>query len=247
MHATLGWTGSGRQVVSAALEHPIGPTTVEEWLAQEHPEDGSRLELIYGYLHVSPPPTGQHQYAGFELCTLLKNALRDARHQGLYPVPGVAVKISTARRTGLIPDAVVLRIKPIGVAFEPGDVVLAVEVWSPDNTRAERETKMAEYAGAGVPFFWAVNQDKTGRSTVTAYYLDRGRYVEELTARPGTTVTIRLRRRYPLRSIRLTWIRNGDQEAGEVGAGEVESVVELLGHDHGAGVLPPAGFPGVAG
>lgn len=192
MHATLDWTGSGRQVVSAALEHPIGPTTVEEWLAQERPDDGSRLELIYGYLHVTPPPTAQHQTATFRLARVIDDALRAASSNDLHVVPGIGVKISTARRTALIPDIVVLSTRPVGVAFDAADLVLAAEVWSPGNTRAERETKMAEYAGAGVPFFWTVNQDKAGRSTVTAYHLDRGRYVEELTARPGTTVTIKV-------------------------------------------------------
>jgi Uma2 family endonuclease len=177
--------------VSAALEHPIGPTTVEEWLAQEHPDDGSRLELIYGYLHVTPSPTGQHQLAGDELRGVLKSALRDAHRPDLYAITGIGVKISTARRTGLIPDVVVMSTRPVGAAFEAADLVLVVEVWSPGNTRAERETKMAEYAGVGVPFFWAVHQDKIGGSTVTAYYLEDGRYVEELTARPGTTVTIK--------------------------------------------------------
>jgi Uma2 family endonuclease len=183
-------TDARRQEVSAVLEHPIGPTTVEEWLAQEHPDDGSRLELIYGYLHVTPSPTGQHQHAGDELRAVLKAALRDAHRPDLYPVTGIGVKISTALRTGLIPDVVVLSARPVGAAFDAADLVLAVEVWSPGNTRGERETKMAAYAGAGVPFFWAVNQDKNGRSTVTAYYLKDGRYIEELTARPGTAVTI---------------------------------------------------------
>ena len=177
--------------MSAALEHPIGPTTVEEWLALDPPDDGSRLELIYGYLHVTPAPTGQHQYAGAELRDILKSALRNAHRTDLYAVPGVGVKISTARRTALIPDVVVLSTRPVGAAFDAADLVLVVETWSPGNTRAERETKMAEYAGVGVPFFWAVNQNKIGRSTVTAYYLEDGRYVEELTARPGTTVTIK--------------------------------------------------------
>jgi Uma2 family endonuclease len=179
-------------VSAAALEHPIGPTTVEDWLAQEHPSDGSRLELIYGYLHASPPPSLQHQYSGDELRAVIKTALREARRSDLYAVTGAGVKISTAWRTALIPDLVVLKVRPVGVAVEADDLVLVVEVWSPGNTRTERETKMAAYAGAGVPFFWAMNQDRIGGSTVTAHYLENGRYVEELTAGPGTTVTIKV-------------------------------------------------------
>jgi Uma2 family endonuclease len=102
-------------------------------------------------------------------------------------VPGVGVRISTPWRTGLIPDIVVLVKRADSVAADATDLVLAVEVWSPGNTRTERETKMAAYAGVGVPFFWAFNRNRT----VTAYYLKGGQHVEELTAEPGTTVTIK--------------------------------------------------------
>ena len=177
--------------MSTALERPIGPTTVDEWLTMDHPSDGSRLELIYGYLHVSPAPSGLHQYAVAEVRSVLKDAVQTARRKDLYVVPGVGIKISTPRRTALIPDVVVLSTRPAGLAFEARDLVLAVEVWSPGNKRAERETKVAEYAGAGVPFFWGVKQDRFGSCTVTAYYLEDGQYVEELTAKPGTTVTVK--------------------------------------------------------
>lgn len=192
MRATLNWTESGRQDVAAALEHPIGPTTVEDWLAQEHPEDGSRLELIYGYLHATPPPSLQHQSTAFRLARVIDDAIRDALSKDLHVVPAAGVKISTAWRTALIPDLVVLRARPVGAAVEADDRVLVVEIWSPGNTQTERDTKMSAYAGAGVPFFWAVNQNKAGRSAVTTYHLRDGRYVEELTARPGSTVTIKV-------------------------------------------------------
>jgi hypothetical protein len=70
------------------LEHPIGPTTVADWLAMEHPPDGSRLELIDGYVHVTPPPSLQHQYAGDELRAVIKAALQDAHRTDLYAVTG---------------------------------------------------------------------------------------------------------------------------------------------------------------
>jgi Uma2 family endonuclease len=178
--------------VSTALERPIGPTTVDEWLTMDAPSDGSRLELIYGYLHVSPAPSGLHQLAGDELRAILKAALGAARRKDLYVITAVNIKISTPRRTALIPDVVVLSMRPARLMFEASDLVVAVEVWSPNNTRAERKTKMAEYAGAGVPFFWGVKQDRFGSCTVTAYYLEEGQYVEELTAKPGTKVTVRV-------------------------------------------------------
>jgi Uma2 family endonuclease len=178
-------------IVSAALEHPIGPTTVADWLAQDHPTNGSRLELILGYPHVSPPPSGQHQHATYELAQIVRNALRAGGRSDLHVVPGVGIRISTAWRTALIPDVSVLNIKPIGVSFGPEHLVLAVEVWSPGNTKTERDTKMAAYAGADVPFFWAVNEDRLGAITVSTYRLEDGRYDEELTAGPGQPVTIK--------------------------------------------------------
>lgn len=177
--------------MSAALQHPIGPNTVEDWLAAEHPEDGTRLELIWGYFHVSPAPSGQHQYAAAELWQLLKTTFRDSGRVDLYVVPAVGVEISTAARTALIPDVVVLNTRPVGASFEAENLVLAAEVWSPGNTRGERESKISAYAIAGVPFFWAVNLDKVGGISVTAYRLDNGRYVEDLTAESGAEVTIK--------------------------------------------------------
>jgi Uma2 family endonuclease len=138
--------------MSVALEHPIGPITVDNWLTRDHPADGSRLELIYGYLHMSPPPSGQHQYAGDELRLVLKHALRDADRSDSYAVTGVGVRISTNWRTALIPDVAVLNTRPVGTSFGPDDLELVGEIWSPGNGRAERETKTSAYAEAGVPF-----------------------------------------------------------------------------------------------
>jgi Uma2 family endonuclease len=177
--------------VSVAFEHPIGPTTVDDWLAREHPADGSRLELIFGYLHVSPPPTGQHQRAAFVLGRVIEDALRAGGRTDLHVVLGVGVEISTPWRTALIPDVVVLNTRPVGARFLPENLVLAVEIWSPSNTRTERDTKAAAYAGAEVPYFWTVNQDRVGAMTVTAYELVDGEYVEQTTAAPGGPTTIK--------------------------------------------------------
>ncbi len=41
----------------------------------------------------------------------------------------------------------------------PEDVVLAVEVVSPGIRRTDRFAKPGEYAAAGIPFYWRVEQD----------------------------------------------------------------------------------------
>lgn len=173
--------------MSTAVEHPlIGPYTVEEWLALPATVDGSRLELIFGHLHVTPVPSGEHQHLAYRLARLIDDALRAAGRADLHVVPVVNVRISTAWRTALIPDVVVLTRKPAGVSFAADEVALAVEVWSPGNPRAERDTKMAGYAAAGyaaagVPFVWTVDQpdDLRAMPTLTAYRLQDSRYIEE--------------------------------------------------------------------
>lgn len=179
-------------MTATALEHPLGPRTVEDWLATEPPEDGSRLELIWGYFHMSPAPGARHQQAILRLGRVLEDALHAADRTDLHVVPGVAVEISTPLRTGLIPDVVVLNVEPDGLSFARDEVVLAAEVWSPGNRRDERETKVGAYAEAGIPFFWSIELDRTSRrvSAVAAHRLVRGRYIEDAVARPGAAVTI---------------------------------------------------------
>lgn len=177
--------------MSIASEHAIGPTTVDDWLAHENPLDGSRVELILGYLHMNPPPTGQHQNAVYKLTRTLDDAIRDEGRPDLYAVPGVGVEISTPLRTALIPDVSVLNTRPVGTSFPRENLVLAVEIWSPSNSRAERDTKAGAYASADVPYFWVVDQDRFGGLRVVSHVLDGGRYLEDVVAEPGTMTTLK--------------------------------------------------------
>jgi Uma2 family endonuclease len=166
--------GGGLVAAAADARYMIGPYTVADWLALPATVDGSRVELINGYLHVTPPPSTGHQRAAGRLARLLEDAIRSQGRSEWDVLQAVGVQISTAWRTALIPDLVVLDRK-IDVAIVPTDaLLLAVEVWSPGNTRAERETEKAAYAAAGVPFFWALTTD-----CLTAYRLVNGEYVVE--------------------------------------------------------------------
>lgn len=176
--------------MSAALPHSIGPDTVDDWLAQEPPSDGSRLELIMGYFHLIPPPSGRHQYFGDELRTVLKTALHAAGRTDLFAVTGIGTQISTPWRTALIPDISVLNVRPLDASFRPEQLELVVEIWSPGNAHSERETKKVAFAGAGVRFLWTVDFDRAGRPAITAHRLRRGDYVVDGVAEPGVTTTL---------------------------------------------------------
>ena len=169
-------------MVTALLNDEPGPFTVADWHALPERDDGTRLELLGGHWLVSPPPGGPHQWATLQLLVRLRDALRDAERADLYPIGGVGVEISTARRTALIPDFAVLCCAPDKSSFVPGDLVLAGEIWSPGNTFSEQRAKHDAYASAGVEYFWSIAQDHRGPVELIAYRLHDGGYHVESTA-----------------------------------------------------------------
>ncbi|MFJ1732193.1 Uma2 family endonuclease [Streptomyces sp. NPDC088254] len=79
-------------------------------------------------------------------------------------------------RNGPEPDVSVVRadaIKgPDQTSYRAEDVLLAVEVVSPDSESRDRTTKPQKYAAAGIPSFWRVERDGNGRPLVHVYELD---------------------------------------------------------------------------
>ncbi len=172
-----------------ATIHPLGPMTVDDWLVEDPPADGSRLELILGYLYMTPLPSGPHQNVTLELAILLRDALRGAGRADLRALPGVGVRLSTPFRTAVIPDIAVINSDIEHVNFAASNVQLAVEVWSPGNTHAERETKIAAYAGAGVPYLWIVELPRSASVRFSGYRLVDTEYQQVVYADSGEVVT----------------------------------------------------------
>jgi hypothetical protein len=54
--------------MSPVLAHPIGSATIGDRLVRDQPADGSRLELIMGHFHVTPLPSGRHQWVTAPSC-----------------------------------------------------------------------------------------------------------------------------------------------------------------------------------
>ena len=81
------------------------------------------------------------------------------------------------RRNGPEPDVSVVLADavhgPDQTSYQARDVLLAVEVVSPDSESRDRTTKPQKYAAAGIPNFWRVEQGGTdGRPVVHVYELD---------------------------------------------------------------------------
>lgn len=130
---------------------------------------------------------GPHNLISHRLARYLDDALEEAGRDDLYVVPTSNVKISTARRTALIPDIAILNIWPGAVAFLPAQVELVVEVSSSGNDRDERSPKFDAYASGHIPYFWTVDLDGP---VVNAFELRDGRYQLATMLRAGEIGTI---------------------------------------------------------
>lgn len=164
----------------------LGPVTVDDWLAADAPADGSRLELILGYVSMSPPAMSGHQRASFRLARAIDDGLAAT---GLEVLQDVGVRLSTPFRIALIPDLVVVEVGESRPMFEPADVLLAVEIWSPGNTKGERRTKVAAYAQAEIPHLWLVETPSGKPVKFQGYKLEGAEYVLEVEAEAGETIT----------------------------------------------------------
>lgn len=77
-------------------------------------------------------------------------------------------------RNGPEPDVSVIRAGavtgPDQTSYRAEDVLLAVEVVSPDSESRDRTTKPQKYAAAGIPNFWRVEQGGSGGGPVVHVY-----------------------------------------------------------------------------
>ncbi|MFH9425607.1 Uma2 family endonuclease [Streptomyces sp. NPDC017529] len=81
-------------------------------------------------------------------------------------------------RNGPEPDITVVRAAAVRHSdqthFQVRDVLLAVEVVSPESEARDRDTKPHKYANAGIPYFWRVEKARPGgHPVVQVFDLDR--------------------------------------------------------------------------
>jgi Uma2 family endonuclease len=170
--------------MATAIDTHFGPWSEEDLVGL--PESMPRCELLEGTLLVNPPAAVPHQAVSRRLANLLELACTAE----LIVVEAVGVRLPD--NTVFIPDVLVVA-RDVGLADSSGildsaAVALAVEIVSPGSRTADRFTKPAVYARAGIPSFWRVElEDDPG---VFAYRLEQGRYVVAGTARPGERLVV---------------------------------------------------------
>ncbi|WLW58576.1 Uma2 family endonuclease [Streptomyces sp. YU58] len=135
------------------------------------PDLPPHTELIDGSLVFVSPQRDFHSI----MIDLLVAGLRSAVPKQLKVRREMTVVLD--RRNGPEPDVSVVRAEAVTgmkqTRFEAADVLLAVEVVSPDSEARDRDTKPRKYAAAGIPHFWLV--EMTGESqhpVVRVYELD---------------------------------------------------------------------------
>ncbi|MEV0406424.1 Uma2 family endonuclease [Actinoallomurus sp. NPDC050550] len=133
------------------------------------PELPPHTELIDGSLVFVSPQTN------FRLLTMdvLVNGLRRTAPSSVRVRREMTVTLDPRQRPE--PDVLVVRAEAVTglrqTNFRPADVILAVEVVSPDSEVRDRKRKPQLYAEAGIPHFWRV-EDASERPTVCVYELD---------------------------------------------------------------------------
>ncbi|MEU0739052.1 Uma2 family endonuclease [Streptomyces sp. NPDC006134] len=131
---------------------PPGGYTVDDLFTL--PDLPPHTELIDGSLVFVSPQRDFHSI----VIDLLVSGLRRTAPAGLRVRREMTVVLD--QRNGPEPDVSVIRSDAITgraqTRYEAKDVLLAVEVVSPDSEARDRDTKPHKYAAAGIPHFWLV-------------------------------------------------------------------------------------------
>jgi Uma2 family endonuclease len=146
---------------------PVGGYTADD--LDRLPNLPPHTELIDGSLVFMSPQTIFHS----RTIDWLKVDLASAAPADLTAVREMTVVLGTQDR----PEPDVLVVKATAMAdesrtsFRADEVLLAVEVVSPDSVQRDRKAKPDKYAAAGIQYFWRVENEK-GRVVIYLYELD---------------------------------------------------------------------------
>jgi Uma2 family endonuclease len=160
-------SASAEASVPAWLMPPQDGFTAED--LDRIPQLPPHTELIDGSLVLVSPQANFHTLS----MSVLEYGLRRTVPSDFRVRREMSVVLGRRQRPE--PDVLVIRasadLSPTSTAFQPADVMLAVEVVSPDSETRDRERKPQLYAEAGIPHFWRV-ENGSGKPAVYVYELD---------------------------------------------------------------------------
>jgi Uma2 family endonuclease len=153
------------------------PVTVEVW--RNLPEDFCRqVEVVNGQVIRCDKPSRAHQTAASRIAAMLDAAAEAHMERnpgtcmdtnGDFDVLLWEVPASTIRS----PDAALFDCAPNDIRPLPASLVkVVVEVVSPGSRKADKLDKMAEYADAGIPFYWLVWLSGNSVASIDVHVLD---------------------------------------------------------------------------
>lgn len=158
-----------------AMPEWMYPPRDEGWFADDldHlPEAPRHTELIDGALVFRlVPQTSWHS----RLVSALVRALTEQAPAGVEVELEMTIRLDERNR--LEPDllATTAAYEPDHTFFTPDQVLLVVEVESPESAHRDRTVKLRKYAEAGIAHYWRV-EDEASLPVVRAYELDGRSY-----------------------------------------------------------------------
>ena len=190
--------------MSAAVEAPKRIWTEAE--LQALPDDGYIHEVVSGELVMSPKNNWYHGRICVRLVTSLANFASEHRL-------GAVLDSSTGywmhNRNCRAPDIsfvpksrlAALGFKPKEKRFFPGAPDLAVEILSPNNTRAEIDERLRDFFSSGTQLAWIIDPESESveicRSLTQRKLLGPGAFLEGEDVLPGF--------RYPIANLFKEW------------------------------------------
>jgi Uma2 family endonuclease len=138
------------------------------------PDDGTRHELIWGELYMTPAPTTKHQRAVRRISFMIDAFLQQHGGGELFFSP---FDVHLDEFNVVEPDIVVAGAGGSGVLTDAGlegAPALCIEVLSRSTRSMDFVKKNVLYARFGVPEYWIVDPDN---ERITVYQLVAGNYV----------------------------------------------------------------------
>ncbi|WP_035805910.1 Uma2 family endonuclease [Kitasatospora mediocidica] len=148
---------------------PVGGFTADD--LDRLPDLPPHTELLDGSLVFMSPQKFFHSLVMY----LLEQGLRSTAPEDLQVVREMTVTLGPRDRPE--PDICVVQASAVSedaeeTGFQAADVLLAVEVVSPESVERDRDTKPRKYAQAGIPHFWRVEKAEGRRPVVYVFELE---------------------------------------------------------------------------